>query len=154
MDLSYEADIDTRCAGCGDSAVGWAFAPDGTRRYVCADCAGAVERHTGPETETEAHPRADFCRACGRLTLARALTAQTQCPDCIGAAGERARTGTADADGAAPHADADAPARGGRAGVTGRERAAVAAAHADQQGAVDYDAEPDAEPDTDTDREG
>jgi hypothetical protein len=38
--------------------------------------------------------------------------------------------------------------------VTGRERAAVAAAHADQQGAVDYDAEPDAEPDTDTDREG
>lgn len=91
MDLSYDDDIDTRCAGCGASAEGWAFRADGTRAYVCPDCAEAVYRYAAEEQVGVApHPHAQFCNVCDRLTLLDDLNYQQRCPDCQGAAGDRA----------------------------------------------------------------
>jgi len=85
MDLSYDEDIDTRCLGCGASAAGWTFASDGTRVYVCPDCAETIHRYTPEENIGEApHPRAQFCRGCDRLTFLSDLSHQRRCPDCQG----------------------------------------------------------------------
>lgn len=121
MDLSYDDDIDTRCAGCSQSAAGWAFASDGRRLYVCPDCAEAVHRYTPEENVGVApHPRAEFCRSCERLTFVEQMNHQKRCPDCQHGAGERAEE---EAD---PGPDSDAPPE-------------VAAAQADMAGQVDWD---------------
>lgn len=122
MDTSYSGDIDTACEGCGGDAAGWAFASDGRRVYACADCAGAVERHGEAE---EAHPDAQFCRSCGRLTLSRSLTHQHRCPECRHGAGERAE---------------EEAVKGGDWDMSPGHAAAIA----DAQGAVDWEGEDDA----------
>lgn len=122
MDLSYDDAIDTLCRGCGESASGWAFAADGRRVYVCEDCAGSLYRYVSEEQVGVApHPRGQFCRVCNRLTLDTDLNHQKRCPDCRGAAGDRAEQ-DAPAEDAPPE---------------------VAVAQADAQGAVDWDEDED-----------
>jgi len=122
MDLGYQEDIDTKCAGCGGDAWGWAFASDGRRVYVCPDCAEPLTRYTDPaEIGVAPHPRAQFCKACNRLTFGSDLSAQKRCPDCRGAARSRAQAEN-------QPAPEDVPPE-------------VAAAAADAQGAVEWDDE-------------
>lgn len=118
MDLSYEDDIDTLCAGCGGDAAGWTFSSDGRRVYVCEDCAGAIDRYDETD-DGEPHPRGQLCRTCSRLTHLSDLNHQRRCPDCEGSAGDRAAE----------------EARG----VSEEAPPGVAAAAADAQGAVDWD---------------
>ncbi|AGM11195.1 hypothetical protein M197_gp30 [Haloarcula hispanica tailed virus 2] len=126
MDLSHDDAIDTACRGCGGSAEGWAFAGDGRRVYVCADCAQSLHRYT-PEGNVGVapHPRAQFCRVCDRLTLNDHLNHQLRCPDCEGAAGDRA-----EAESPAGAAPEDTPPE-------------VAVAQADAEGAIDWDEDED-----------
>jgi len=121
MDLSYDEAIDTRCGGCGESAEGWAFASDGRRVYVCPDCAEALYRYVPEDNIGVApHPKAQFCRACERLTLTEDMNHQRRCPDCRGAAGDRQME--------EQEPGAEAPPQ-------------VQAARADAEGAVEWDDE-------------
>jgi hypothetical protein len=85
MDLTLGDSIDTLCA-CGTPAVGYVFAPDGARRYVCRDCANELRRtkdgrfaHDLPD-----HPRGRRCRVCEKMTLLDALDVRGVCEDCQG----------------------------------------------------------------------
>lgn len=118
MDLSHGDNIDTLCQGCNEPADGWAFRSDGTRVYVCSDCAGAIHRYTPDENIGAApHPRAMFCTSCDRLTYLEDLTHQRRCPDCKHGAAERDQ-GDGEPD------------------VVGSKMAVAAA---DAQGAIDWD---------------
>jgi hypothetical protein len=89
MDLTLDAAIDTTC-DCGASAAGYVFAPDGTRRYVCEDCAAVMARHLDDRTlaDLPAAPRARRCRTCEQVTLLDAMDVRGVCVDCqTGAAG-------------------------------------------------------------------
>jgi hypothetical protein len=88
MDLTLDAAIDTAC-DCGESAAGYVFAPDGTRRYVCGDCAAAIDRHLDDRTldDLPDAPRARRCRTCEQVTLLDAMNVRGVCVDCRTGAG-------------------------------------------------------------------
>lgn len=124
MDLSYADDIDTRCR-CGNEAAGWAFGDDGRRIYVCPDCAEGIYRFVPDEMVGVApHPRAERCRVCERVTLTDHLSHQKRCKDCQGLSAEEAEQAAV--------------------GLSGDVPPELAAAQADAEGAVDYDADVDA----------
>lgn len=87
MNCAYEDEIDTPCRGCGDSASGWAFRADGTRVYVCVDCAHELYRNVevtkdNAEYGGNPHPNAQFCGDCEKLTFLDDLLPGGICTDC------------------------------------------------------------------------